>query len=100
VTDPSAAIRDDRAHDRFVTEESGAVAELIYHERAGRLVLIHTEVPPAFRGRGIGGELVKAAIARARSDELVLVPSCPFARRWLAEHPQEVGSVAIEWPES
>ena len=52
----------------------------------GRLILVHTEVPEHLAGRGIGGSLVRAALDRAASDHLTIVPRCPFARRWLKNH--------------
>jgi GNAT superfamily N-acetyltransferase len=61
------------------------------------LILIHTEVPEALAGRGIGGRLVRAAVASARAEHLTIVPWCPFARRWLADHHDEAEGVTIDW---
>src|SRR6185436_11013469 len=88
---------DDTVGSRLVLEEDGVEAELIYRKRAGRMILIHTEVPDALGGRGIGGRLVRAALARARAENLTLVPWCPFARRWLTDHPDESDGVSIDW---
>jgi uncharacterized protein len=90
-------VRDDTVASRLVLEEDGVEAELIYRKRAGRMILIHTEVPDALGGRGIGGRLVRAALARARAENLTLVPWCPFARRWLTDHPDEAEGVSIDW---
>ena len=92
------AVRDDAAGHRFLLEVESREAELVYRREGGRLVLVHTGVPDALSGRGIGGRLVAAAVERARRDELVLVPVCPYARRWLEKHPDEVGGVSIDWP--
>ena len=75
----------------------GHTAELVYRLRNGRMVLIHTEVPEALGGRGLGGELVEAAIDRAVLDGLTIVPLCPFARRWLLRHPEEAARASIDW---
>src|SRR4051794_7500207 len=82
-------VRHDAGASRFVLEEDGIEAELLYRTRADRLILIHTEVPEALGGRGIGARLVRAAVAYARAEQLTIVPWCPFARRWLADHPHE-----------
>lgn len=82
---------------RFVVRHNGTEAELVYHVRGGRLVLLHTEVPDEMSGQGIGGHLVRAALRRAQTDRLTLVPWCPFARRWLKEHPDAAAGVSIDW---
>jgi uncharacterized protein len=82
---------------RFVVTVDGHSAELVYQLRKDRLVLIHTEVPEALGGRGLGGELVEAAIDRAVRDGLTIVPLCPFARRWLGGHPDEAARAPIDW---
>jgi predicted GNAT family acetyltransferase len=40
---------------------------------------------------------VAAAVARAASEGLTIVPFCPFARRWLESHPAVAGQAAIDW---
>lgn len=90
---------DNRADSRFELTVDGAVAELIYRRRADRLVLLHTEVPKALGGRGIGGQLVQAAVERASSEGLTVVPLCPFARSWLERHPSVAENVNVDWGE-
>lgn len=97
---PASDVTDNTASSRFEIHVNGDLAELIYRIRAGRLVLVHTEVPEALGGRGLGGELVKAAIARAAADGMTLVPLCPFARSWLERHPDEASAVDIDWASS
>lgn len=86
------------AEHRFVLTIDGSEAELIYERLGGQLVLVHTEVPDELEGRGIGGVLVRAAIELAARENLVVVPRCPFARRWLRRHPEVAELVEIEWP--
>ena len=85
------------AESRFVVPGADAEAELVYHRNGNRFVLVHTEVPESWGGRGIGGRLVRAALALARAEHLTVVPWCPFARRWLKEHPDEAGGVDIDF---
>ena len=70
MTIPAAddAVVDDTAGSRFVISEGGAEAELLYVIEGDRMLLVHTEVPEAWGGRGIGGRLVRAALARAKAD--------------------------------
>jgi uncharacterized protein len=88
---------DNTARERFELREDEHLAVLEYHLRGERFVLIHTEVPEALGGRGLGGALVQAAVDRAKRDHLTIVPGCPFARRWLQKHPDAVEGVAIDW---
>lgn len=43
-----------------------------------RTVFLHTEVDPAFGGRGLGGRLVRAALDDAIRRGRLIVPICPF----------------------
>jgi uncharacterized protein len=85
---------------RFEVTRDGHTAELTYELDGDRITLIHTGVPDALEGRGVGGELVAAAVERAAREGLTLVPVCPYARRWLRKHPDSVGNVAIDWKQA
>jgi len=91
---------DNTAQSRFELRIGGALAELIYRRRAGRLVLVHTEVPDELGGRGVGGHLVQAALAKAAVENLTVVPLCPFARDWLERHPDAARGIRIDWETS
>ena len=78
---------DNRADSRFEVSKDGAVAFLRYERRPDSLVLVHTEVPEALRGQRIGDVLVKAALAAAAAEHLVVVAVCPFVRAYLKKHP-------------
>lgn len=66
--------------------ESGT-AYLSYVRDGGTFDLQHTVVPEDMAGQGVGGDLVRAAVAFARAEGLELVVTCPFAKKWLAKHP-------------
>ena len=88
---------DNKDEQRFEITVDGHRAELVYGRDADRLELIHTEVPDALEGRGLGGALVRAALGTAIEENLVVVPRCPFARSWLQKHPDEAGRASIDW---
>ena len=94
---PLSVARDDPEHSRFVVEEDGVVAELLYRVEPGTLIVAHTGVPESISGRGIGGRLMRAAVARAAAEDRAVVPWCPYARKWLREHPDEAATVTIDW---
>lgn len=61
---------------------------LTYHRKVGQIVFDHTGVEPAHRGRGIGALLTEAAVSDAQEDNLMVVPTCSFVRRWIDAHPE------------
>jgi len=78
---------DNREKARFEVTVDGQTAVLYYERTPRSLVLVHTEVPPASRGRHIGDVLAKAAIDRAHADGLQIVAVCPFVKAYLRKHP-------------
>jgi len=62
----------------------------------GRLVFPHTEIDPAFSGRGLGGILVGGALTDAASRGETVVPRCPFVVRYLRG--QDVPDLDVDWP--
>lgn len=88
---------DEPDHHRFRATEDGVDAQLVYRTENQHLVLVHTEVPDALGGRGVGGRLVRAAVERAKRTGETVVPWCPFARRWLREHADVAAEITIDW---
>lgn len=78
---------DNRQAGRFELAIDGQMAFLDYRRTPDAMKLIHTEVPEAFRGHGVGETLVKAALDTARSEGLRIVAICPFVRAYLRKHP-------------
>ena len=90
-------ISDNTERHRFETTIGDRTAELTYRLVEQRLVLLHTGVPDELGGRGIAGDLVRAATRRAAADDLTIVPQCSYARSWLEKHPDEAAGVTIDW---
>jgi uncharacterized protein len=66
----------------------GNSAEMTFSRASPKLIIIdHTEVPQALRGRGIGERLVARAVADAREQDFKIVPLCPFAAAQFRKHP-------------
>jgi uncharacterized protein len=66
----------------FIDGEGGHAAELTFSAgpRGGPVILDHTEVSDALRGKGVARILVEAAVQWARRENIRLVPVCPFAK--------------------
>ena len=93
----SPFVRDDPGKSRLVVEQNGAEAELMYRRNGDRLILVHTGVPDALSGHGVGGHLVRAAVELAAAQGWTVVPACPFARDWLGRHPDAAATVTVDW---
>jgi predicted GNAT family acetyltransferase len=79
----------DAAMNRFELLVDGRSAgEVDYQVRDNTIVLTHTEIDPAQRETGLGGELIKGALnlIRAETDYRV-VASCRFAAAWIKRNP-------------
>ncbi len=81
-------LRDNNALSRFELDAAGVTAVLNYKLADGIMTLVHTETPPAARGRGLASQLVQGALDNARSRGLKVVPVCWFVRDYLVKHPQ------------
>ncbi len=74
---------------RYTARLAGTEAEMTY-SRAGESMIIidHTEVPDAMRGRSVGRALVRRAVEDARAEGRSIVPLCPFAKAQISRHPE------------
>jgi predicted GNAT family acetyltransferase len=72
------------------------VGYIAYHLQPRRITLLHTEVDPAFEGRGVGSRLVAAALEDIRSRDLSVRPVCPFVRDFIANHAEYADLVAVK----
>ena len=81
------AVRDNKALNRFELDAGASLAFANYRRAGDRVIITHTETPPALRGRGITSELVKGALALIRADGLKVVAGCSFVVDYLDRHP-------------
>ena len=84
---PPAGVVDNHEASRYELTVDGHTAVLEYERRPDSITLVHTEVPPALRGRYIGDALAKAALQGARTAGVRLVVVCPFVRAYMKKHP-------------
>ena len=80
---------------RFSIDLPDGEAILAYtRPRDGVIDLQHTIVPGSAQGNGVGSRLVEAAMRHARDAGLRVVPSCPFVKHWMDEHPESADLLA------
>jgi hypothetical protein len=66
----------------FFVEENNERQAVMTYTMAGpqRMIIDHTEVSDALRGKSAGKQLVVAAVDYARTNHLKILPLCPFAK--------------------
>lgn len=63
-------------------------AEMTFSRTSPRLIIIdHTEVPDALRGKGVGQALAAFAVDEARRGGWKIIPLCPFFKAQVARNP-------------
>jgi len=82
------AVVHDTAASRFEATVDGQLSVCQYRVFGKVMMLTHTGVPPALRGRGIAAALVQAALDHARSNNLKVRPDCSYAEVYMQRHPQ------------
>ena len=51
------------------------------------VIFTHTEIDPAFEGRGLGGQLARAALDDVRARGEHVFARCEFIKGWIEKHP-------------
>lgn len=90
----SLAVKNNEAASRFEAAVDGHTAIAAYQRDADRIIFTHTEVSAELQGRGVGGQLVKAALEQARAAGWRVVPQCPFVADYIAKHAEYQALVA------
>lgn len=75
---------------RIYQEQDGkVVAEITFPEtEPGIFTIDHTFVDPILRGQGIASKLVKTAVEEIKRKGGIVRATCPYAVKWLEEHPE------------
>lgn len=77
------------SHGRYSVTVDGHEAEMTYSRTSPKLIIVdHTGVPDALRGRGIGQALALHAVGQARAGGWKIMPLCPFFRAQAMRHPE------------
>lgn len=79
-------IRHNEAEQRFETRVGEELALIEYQQSGHSITFTHTEVPEEFEGRGVGGQLARAALDYARQQQLKVVPLCSFVAAYIKRH--------------
>ena len=97
MTDTAVRVVDNKDDRRYEAYAGDALAGFVqYRTRPGRVVLVHTEIDPAFEGKGIASQLAAAALDDIRRQGLSVTPLCPFIASYIERHPDYADLVAAQ----
>jgi len=89
-------ITDNAAERRYEARLGDQLAGWVEYGRVdGRIVALHTEVPPEFGGRGIASALVRRVLDDARAAGVKVTPRCPFFVTHFERHPEDADLKAV-----
>jgi predicted GNAT family acetyltransferase len=94
--EPAPRVEHHPSRRRFEINSGGRMAFLSYEREAGRMIIEHTFVPEALRGRGIAGLLVRAALEEVRHAGLQVVSRCSYAAAFIRRTPEFADLVTPE----
>ncbi len=74
----------------FTAYESGKLLGEMTYSKAGPTMIIidHTDVDEAYKGKGVGLALVMEAVAYARNNNIKILPLCPYAHSVFKKKPE------------
>src|SRR5687768_16169396 len=73
---------------QFELDIEDSIAFVEYKLANTILFLIHTEVPPALEGKGVGSAIVLKTLEYALENRYTVVPLCSFVQTYLKRHPE------------
>ncbi|BCJ67798.1 GNAT family N-acetyltransferase [Polymorphospora rubra] len=90
-------IEDNPARRRFEILVDDSLAGTAHYRLApGLVIFTHTEVDPAYQGKGVGSALARGALDQVRErGERVQAP-CPFISSFIGSHPEYADLLAPE----
>ena len=81
-------LKDNPVAHRFEAEIDGSTAFVTYQRKPGTIVLVHTEVPKALSGQGIGSKLARAVLEKVRTEGAKVDAQCEFIAGYMEKHPE------------
>ena len=79
-------VRDNPERRRFELEVGDQIVFARYARQSSILVIPYVEAPPALRGTGAAGQLMRGVMEIARAERLKVKPFCWYAAGWIQRH--------------
>lgn len=83
-----AVVHDNQERRRFELPVGEHTAFADYRRADGVVTFVHTEVPSALQGQGIGSSLVRGALELVRARGERVVARCSFVAAYIRKHPE------------
>lgn len=75
-------------------EENQFIGKITYVRGPHNEMMVpHTEVKPAYEGRGYAGQLLDALVECARNENVKVIPICPYVVRAFRKSPAKYAAV-------
>src|SRR5687767_2535946 len=85
---------DDKGHGGFyLFENSEQLGEMEIEIADDNLSVYHTEVSPKAEGKGFAKKLLSNMVEYARSNNMKVLPFCPFVHAQFKRHPEEYADI-------
>lgn len=81
-------LRDNQSANQYELDIDGETVFARYRRQDGVLTIQWVEAPPALRGTGAAGRLMKLVAAEAKAQRWRVVPVCGYAAAWLRRSPE------------
>ena len=82
----SATVNHEPSNHRFVIMTDGEQSVLDYRLEDDVMTITHTGVPSSLSGRGLAGDMTRAAFETARAEGWKIIPACSYAAGWVEKH--------------
>jgi len=91
----TTTVRDNPSELRYELLLDGRrIGEIRYRVEPGAVALVHTEIEPAYEGRGLATRLIEGALRDLRARGLHVIPICPLVAAYIRRHPEYAELVA------
>ena len=89
MSEDAVVVTDAPEQSRYEARLDGQLAGFAaYRLRGERIVLTHTEVDPAYEGKGVGTALARVVLDDIRRRGVIAVVQCPFISAYIRRHPE------------
>jgi predicted GNAT family acetyltransferase len=85
---PLAELTNNSIRHRYEMVVDDWTAYMTYAQAENTITLVHTSVPTALEGKGVGSNLVRAVLENVRTKDLKVVAECAFVAGFIKRHPE------------